>query len=280
MKNSSLAKSLRKAEDGAPIFQYPQLKDAVHWTPSENIPIHRWFRYREGFSPSLLNQFSNSKHRLDPFCGCGTTLLESSIRGAHSYGVDVNPLATFITRTKTQRYSAGDRKLFIALSNEIFHEYRQATPDVPEYALLTKLYLPESLSVLLKLKARISSVKPLKIRNLLFLVWLSLLEESSNAFKEGNGLKYRNKKRRPGTYVTVPDSEWIPKHFGNDISAFIENLWKEKCAAVAEDLALHAMPNGFTPVVRTGSCLEKRNLDFDQPVDLAIFSPPYANRFD
>jgi DNA modification methylase len=39
---------------------------------------------------------------LDPFCGSGTTLVESARRGLHSIGVDLNPIACLITRVKTE----------------------------------------------------------------------------------------------------------------------------------------------------------------------------------
>ncbi|BBC26604.1 SAM-dependent methyltransferase [Pseudanabaena sp. ABRG5-3] len=281
MSQTALAKSLRRAENRLPIIYAPELGTTVHWTPSQNLPVHRWFRYREGFSPYLLEHFASSKHRLDPFCGCGTTLLESSMRGAHSYGIDLNPLATFITRTKTKHYTVSDKRAFIKASSEALQEYKFCSPsEIPSYPLLNKLFLPNSLNTLLKLKKFILAVDTPKIRNLLLLVWLSLLEDSSNVFKEGNGLKYRNKRRKPEKYITIPDDEWIPKYFGKDIPQFIENLWSRKCNQISEDMTNFRIPTGYTPQVRTGSCLIAENLNFDKPIDLAIFSPPYANRFD
>jgi site-specific DNA-methyltransferase (cytosine-N4-specific) len=38
---------------------------------------------------------------LDPFCGCGTTLLEGQRAGYKTIGVDLNPIACLITRVKT-----------------------------------------------------------------------------------------------------------------------------------------------------------------------------------
>src|SRR5258708_1565266 len=37
---------------------------------------------------------------LDPFCGTGRTLMAASERGAHSVGIDINPLAVIVTRAK------------------------------------------------------------------------------------------------------------------------------------------------------------------------------------
>ena len=71
----------------------------------------------------------------------------------------------------------------------------------------------EILDTLLRLHAFIETSSSEKLRNLLKLAWLSILEKSSNVFKEGNGLKYRNKRRRPGKYITIPDSVWIPEIF-------------------------------------------------------------------
>jgi DNA modification methylase len=38
---------------------------------------------------------------LDPFCGCGTALVESVLRGRRAVGVDINPIACLITKVKT-----------------------------------------------------------------------------------------------------------------------------------------------------------------------------------
>ena len=40
---------------------------------------------------------------LDPFCGSGTVLLETALRGHSAIGIDVNPLARLISRVKTTR---------------------------------------------------------------------------------------------------------------------------------------------------------------------------------
>lgn len=279
---TSLEKRLVAAQLGLPVVESPELSSVVHWTPAEKLPVHRWFRYREGFSPRLLDHFSDSKYRLDPFCGCGTTLLESTRQGVHSFGIDLNPLATFVARTKTTRYSEKDRRDFLKLVKISINASRKLPLyPKPAFALLDKLFLSESLDTLLRLRNFIAKIPSKRLQDLCFLVWLSVLERSSNVFKEGNGLKYRNKKRRPGKYVTIPDRQWVPRYFGADIPGFVRNLWIEKCAQVSEDMGvMQRIRNGCRAEIRTGSCLEPENLDFDAPIDLAIFSPPYANRFD
>lgn len=273
--------SLVKVQKGLPLGPSPDLASAVHWTPAESFPVHRWFRYREGFSPSLLGYFSGAKHRLDPFCGCGTTLLESAREGVYSYGIDLNPLATFVAKVKTQTYTRYDRLKFIRLFSRAAENFNARRPaEQPDYPLLKKLFLPSSLDTLLRLRTFIDSVARGKVHELLFLAWLSILEDASNVFKEGNGLKYKNKRRKPRRYETLPDRVWIPRYFGEDIPGFVLGLWRQKCEQIAEDLWRCDFAKGYTPEVRTGSCLNESNLDFGREMDFAVFSPPYANRFD
>ncbi len=40
----------------------------------------------------------------DPFCGSGVTLLQAALKGRHSIGFDINPLALTIARAKTKCY--------------------------------------------------------------------------------------------------------------------------------------------------------------------------------
>jgi len=276
-----LKTALRNLQKDNPILERPELALAVHWKPAANLPIHRWFKYREGFSPYLFNYLPDSNRRLDPFCGCGTTLLESATRGVCSYGIDLNPLATFVAKVKTKKYSQSEKAAFSGLYCKAAQSINSCSPAAkPDYELLDKLFLPQSLDALLRLKTFIDNIQPQKIRHILLLAWLSILEDSSNAYKEGNGLKYRNKRRNPGQYETIPDSEWIPRYFGSNIREFVINLWKTKCQDIVYDLSSIEHTKTRTPRIRTGSCLEEKTIDFGTEFDLVVFSPPYANRFD
>lgn len=67
---------------------------------------HYLFRYPAKFHPpvarALLDRFSaQGETVLDPFCGSGTLLVEASAMGRHSVGIDVDPLAVFVSRAKT-----------------------------------------------------------------------------------------------------------------------------------------------------------------------------------
>lgn len=72
----------------------------------ENIRRTNALPWRGQFSPDLvevlLEKYSTDESIiLDPFCGSGTTLIESSIRGNKSYGVELNPAAYTLARLYT-----------------------------------------------------------------------------------------------------------------------------------------------------------------------------------
>ena len=53
----------------------------------------------------LIDQYTKENDVIfDPFCGSGVTLLQSALKGRHSIGFDINPLALTIARAKTKRY--------------------------------------------------------------------------------------------------------------------------------------------------------------------------------
>src|ERR1017187_15559 len=130
----ALENHLKKLEAKFPVSAKPELGACVHWAGVEQLPVHRWFRYREGYSPLLFSHFTDSNSRFDPFCGCGTTLLSSSSEGVNSFGLDLNPLATFVATVKTRRYTSADRKAFEAKAVTAVAEWRNHVPaPVPAY---------------------------------------------------------------------------------------------------------------------------------------------------
>src|SRR5262245_60234776 len=91
---------------GLPVITDTSFSSLVR--PSDNeVPAQRWFQYREGFTVELCRRLFGNSERLiiDPFCGFGSTLVASRAQGVPSIGLDVNPLAVFVTRVKTRRYS-------------------------------------------------------------------------------------------------------------------------------------------------------------------------------
>jgi DNA modification methylase len=64
---------------------------------------HGYHRYPAKFIPQIVSRLtekytSEGDLIVDPFGGCGTTLVESKVMGRPSVGVDINPVAVLITK--------------------------------------------------------------------------------------------------------------------------------------------------------------------------------------
>lgn len=268
---------LRRIDNKLPIRSAPAFETVVNFSGSYQQPVHRWFRYREGFSPSLMELIKTGERVYDPFCGCGTALIEAARKLVDAVGTDVNPLAVFVAATKSADYSAKEQVDF-ARTARLARTQDWGRADPPRMALLPKLFLPVALDELLRIKAVIDHADG-RVFNLLKLAWLSILENCSNVFKEGNGLKYRSKRRAPGKYIDLPADVWIDRHFGNDVRAFVRHQWTAATQTISDDLRIRPA-YWLPPSVIEGSCLDDDTVRAVGNADTAIFSPPYANRFD
>ncbi len=68
--------------------------------------FHDWYRFVLSFPPHLVSNYIedfglDGRHLiLDPFCGTGTTLVESKLHGIETIGVEANIFAHFASSVK------------------------------------------------------------------------------------------------------------------------------------------------------------------------------------
>jgi len=82
------------------------LAEAVRSTEPVDGLTHEFYRYPARFSPKFakatIEVFSRPQDTvIDPFMGGGTVIVEAAISGRRPVGLDISPLATFITKVKT-----------------------------------------------------------------------------------------------------------------------------------------------------------------------------------
>jgi SAM-dependent methyltransferase len=255
----------------------PELAPLVHWRGGAHLPIHRWYRYREGFSPELIPALGLGRRILDPFCGSGSIMLGAAQQGRSSTGIDVNPLAAFVARTKLSPLPAGA----VAAFAERFPA-RQGTAEpwpVPALRIAGKVFEPGVLDTLLRLRTLIER-QPGPVRDLLLLAWLAILQPVGSYFKEGNGIKYRNRKRVRTGYVARPDGEWQRARFGADQAAFVTTAYAAKLGQIVADAPAWDGGAWADQRVLLGGAAEETARLAPGAIDSVVFSPPYANRFD
>lgn len=101
---------------------------------------HNFYRYPARFSPEFVREtiieFSNKgDYVLDTFMGSGTSIIEAVTNGRNAIGVDINPLAYFITKVKTTPLSKRDRDKILGWVNgiDLFQSLEQKKPiDISE----------------------------------------------------------------------------------------------------------------------------------------------------
>ena len=130
--------------------------------------IHRLHPYLGKFIPQLVEIFLRKYFQpkqtvLDPFCGCGTTLVQANELGVNAVGYDISAFNVLLSRAKVRKYEVGRvrtelldaldklRRLTKTRSQLGLWEERAAELDIPETdnEYLQKWYAPKALDELL-----------------------------------------------------------------------------------------------------------------------------------
>jgi len=237
----------------------------IHRRQSTRYSVHGLHEYKGKFNPqlahALLNIFgADQRHRiLDPFCGSGTTLVESAHLGIAGTGLDMNPLAVFVANTKLAALWSDTSTLRAEMSKVTRTLNRRKvtkTPDDSRCAYLGKWFTPEILSDLERLRGAISEVSE-PSGAFFFTAASDLLRDWS--LQDPGDLRIR---RRQSPLPVMP---------------FIE-AWS---AAVSERIGV---VEAVQPLLQAPRCLSKARLaDSRDPAsklrgkfDFVITSPPYA----
>lgn len=256
--------------------------DLVHAHPNSGEPFQRWFRYREGFSPELITRAIAGLQIpcgrvLDPFCGAGSTLLAARQANFESIGFDVNPIVALVARTKNHNYSADDfQSLKLALIELQAVSESMPRASRPALSILDKVFREDVLQALLTTRHVIDTIDSGRVRDFLFTGWLAILEGVSNTFKEGNGIKYRNRRRTATGYIVIP-WETVP-HFDVEGWQLVKERLATQYGAMLEDIVVDA--NLPTPTVKVESSVTGVHELLRESISLCIFSPPYCNNFN
>lgn len=227
----------------------------IHRYPGKLIPhIPRYFLERE--------LKGKSKLVLDPFCGSGTVLVESMISGHNSIGMDISPLAQFISKVKTTRLEQERlekhakelvSKIYASDENEI---------DIPDFFAIDYWFSQEAQRKLSTIRKEIRGISQNNYRAFFYLVFSSIIRNSSFA-----------------------DPSIPPACKSKNMRKKIENGWEPKVYLEFENAIKEALKyqREFTLL-----CPEDVNTDIimanteeiplsDDSVDLIITSPPYIN---
>jgi hypothetical protein len=223
--------------------------------------IHAFHSYPARFIPEIprtvIRELNPPQNALvfDPFCGCGTTLVEAQQAGYPSVGVDLNPIGCLLSRVKTTPLPPG----FIGMANRCVTDAQEADPpplpNIPNLLHWFRLDVCEALAALL---VKIHEVTDIATRDALQAVLSSIVVRVSN----------QDSDTRYAAVVKDVSAETV---FG----AFAES------AQILASLALQLPLLKQAPAtVINRDVFEVRPADIPGDVGLVITSPPYPNAYE
>lgn len=165
------------------------LKPDKSWSFSEitrmdsSYLTHGYHRYPAKFIPSivqkLIKDYTNPGNLIvDPFGGCGTTLVEAKISGRKSIGVDINPIAKLITDIKTKPINPKKLKKFHSM---FLSSYQQTPLSEPTFKTDRLDYWFEKITQtkLNQIYTAIKTIKDPYIRKFYFVAFSHILKNCS-----------------------------------------------------------------------------------------------------
>lgn len=270
-------------ESTIPFINASSFSSQVHFQNAYQTPVQRWFPYREGYSTRLVNSFLKelqiTGNVFDPFSGSGTTLLASRHNDLNSFGIDVNPISILVAKAENDNYSDSDINNLISEITKLKSVSRSKEVFQTTFDLADKVFNAEILQALLQLKFHIKLIRNEKIQNLFFVAWLSIIEGVSNIKKEGNGIKYKNRKRTANGYINIDKEVWERHVFPVDKFNFVKSKLVNHLQIILCDIKNYFGANERQPVIFKGSCLDFDKL-FSDEIQFTFYSPPYCNCFD
>ena len=217
---------------------------------------------------------------LDPFCGCGTTLVEARIIGVNSYGIDIDPLARLITRVKVTPLYPNKPELTYIAAKRLVQQIRNDSskvdlhdqPDVKLHYNWRFWFNENTMKMLIKIKRNIRSFIPpsvsedseTKAIREFFLVCLSSIVKKVSYLDEDQ-IKVRRSLSK------------VRRGARNPFDAFEEAIQKNIIRILSFAKKCKAHPQTYAKVIGN----DARSLPLlDRSIDLIVTSPPYVNAID
>jgi len=255
-------------------FDFEELELDTSWTfegADTRYLTHDIHRYPAKFIPQLARRIvegysGKGEVILDPFCGSGTALLEARLTGRNAIGVDLNPVAYYVSKVKTNPIEPRSLKRrwerFSQKLSPIFGFNEVPQYQLPEKALeVLSAWIPErQLEDMRRLFTLINEVEDESFRDFL-IVAFSNIQKNCSWWLMKSVKPARNFKKK------VP--EVIPT-----FTRQVERMRKKN------DQLWERLEGSETWVkVYKADTRELSSVVSDE-VDLILFSPPYVTSYE
>jgi len=262
-------------------------RQVVSFQANKNEPVYRWFKYKEGFSSSLVKYFLTKYSKkpgkiLDPFAGAGTTLFAAQEFGWKSFGVEILPVGVFVMEMREALNGINIEELKKVIRN-VWTELKKTNnyKNHIQHISITKDAFSEETEIALnKYLSYCDGIKNKQIKTALRFAALAVLEEISFTRKDGQYLRwdYRSKRDLSGKPFDKGRIYSFEEAVKNKLSEIITDLLPQNDSLFTQ---LDGVKKKEHPVkIIEGTCLEELPKFEDNFFDFIITSPPYCNRYD
>jgi len=234
---------------------------------------HRWYFYKEGFSPHLVEQaieisgIEKNDIILDLFNGSGTTTLTAAIKGYKSVGIEVNPFTSYLSSAKLKNANPKEfRKHKVGLISAV---EKSAKSNLIGFSTFSKseglnkwLFNDEVLNAFEGGWKHTSEISSYNIRKLFRLSLITAAMQNCNATRDGKCLRYR--------------LSW--KEYNFDKNSFLKSL-STKLDQMIEDIEQYPIPQTAS-IINADARKALYGANQVGKFKLCVTSPPYLNTFD
>ncbi len=261
-----------------------------------SYPVHRWYSYKEAFSPRLPQELverlgaGRSGLVVDSFAGVATSALslQTSEVAKRVIGVEYSPFAHFVGDTKLRWPDVSATRLREAARGVAFYKV-DTKAEIPTLAAFSneEIFAPDTLLQLVAARDAIDRAEDLGIaeRRMLRLGLASVIEDASGVKKDGRALRIlRGRVRQPKALRPKRGAA-----IGSGVREMLTNQW----LAMAEDLdelsplragARKRRDRHLRGDARDLAAVRQRGRKGpalgDGSVGLFLYSPPYLNCID
>ena len=229
---------------------------------------HGYHRYPAKFIPQIVSRLvkrytDEGDLIVDPFGGCGTTLVESKIMGRPSVGIDINPVAVLITKAKITPIDPKKIEKIFAILKERIDAYSKNTKvKTPEHERIDYWFKQEEKRKLAFIFDEISKLKDQDIRDFFYCGFSNILKNCSIWLQKSNK-PTRDLNKKPSDPIHTFYKQVKMMIRGN--ASFYE-LLKEK---------------NYLDIPSQVYCTDARTIPVrDNSVSLIVTSPPYVTSYE
>jgi DNA modification methylase len=275
-------KELNRRFEGKLVVNPDLNRKLVSFQANKSQNGYRWFKYKEGFSASLIGYLLerlrvDSGRLLDPFAGSGAALFGASKRGLSALGIELLPVGCRVVEARKLASSSaapGIAEVFSRwIEEKSWQKSRRSTPF--RHLRITQGAFPAEAEIALDHYVAASAEESEPTRAMLRFAAMCILEEISYTRKDGQYLRwdYRSARKQ----ATKPfDKGTIPS---------LDEAIEAKLVQIRDDL--RGAPSELFPELESGeidvlcgSCLDHLPRLESRSFDCLITSPPYCNRYD